>query len=265
MSGSDGPVAPARDVYSGGSWSEIMASKCLIPEAQFFIASAGYGLIELETPISSYQATFQRGSADSVYRNWGTQKEANREWWEALNGAEWHTKFIESKGLIIVQLSSVYLDALLPGFQKLSKAIGEKLVFISPGYKYKGSPLVENFLPIDTRFEHILKCTRSQLGASTLRWLLAKYDVHEGWNINAIKKELAEIADSLPDLVKHNRITLKDEEVIEFIERHHQAIETPAATPLLKILRDSNFACEQSRFSNLFKKWKSAKQANDYV
>ncbi len=261
----ESPVIPAREVYCGGSWSEILNSLEHVPSARFSIVSAGYGLIDLDTPICSYQATFQSGSPDSVGRDFKTQVEANRNWWETINGVDWYLRFAEIKGIVLVQLSKVYINALMPGLLKLTSIVGDKLLIISPGYPYQSSPIANCFLPIDARFEHILKCTRSQLGASTLKWILSEYPPNQGWDVAAIKEGVRKVTEPLPDIVKHNRIPLSDKEVIDFIDEHQHRLTNPSASPLLRILRDSNYACEQSRFSKLFRKWKSANQVGEYV
>ena len=114
--------------------------------------------------------------------------------------------------------------------------------------------------PIDTRFEHISKCARAQLGASALKWVLSEFPISNGWDIEVLKKNIQKINNSWPNLQKYNRTSLSDQEVLNFIEKQHKELVSLSASPLLKMLRDSNFACEQSRFANLFRAWVSAQK-----
>jgi hypothetical protein len=254
-------VRPAMEVYCGTAWSNIIKTKQVLPSVKFRIVSAGYGLINDNTPISNYQATFQSRTINSVGRSWSPQSHANQLWWHALVGKDWYQLLAKEEGLILLQLSSIYLKALEPGLVKLAKKIGDRLIILSPGYKTNIDILAKKILPIDSRFEHIVKTTRSNLGSAALKWLIDEFPTNNGWDIQLLHKDLNKIFKSLPPIQVHSRKIMQDEEVLNFIEINAKQLKQAYASPLLKKLRESNFACEQKRFAKLFEYWKSNNKA----
>ena len=57
-----------------------------------------------------------------------------------------------------------------------------------------------------------------------------------------------------PELVKYERTTMSDEEVMEYIAGELSSHPKLKASPLLRNLRDSGRACEQKRFGRLYKR-----------
>ncbi len=263
LSSKETGVKPADEVYCGSSWSNILKTRQLLPKTEFRIVSAGYGLIHDYTPISNYQATFQARTPDSVGCHWEPQSHANRQWWTSLAGDEWFNSLTNDDGIVLLQLSSVYLKALEPGLVKLAQQIGHRLMILSPGYKTENQALLNCLLPIDTRFEHIIKTTRSDMGSAALKWLISEFPPYSGWDVKKLHFELSGIFTSLPKIETHNRTLLSDKEILDFINIHVKHLKQPAASPLLRKLRDSNYACEQKRFSNIFKQWRSINDARN--
>ena len=55
-----------------------------------------------------------------------------------------------------------------------------------------------------------------------------------------------------PELVKYERKTMSDDEVMEYIAGEISRNPKLKASPLLRKLRDSGRACEQKRFGRLY-------------
>ena len=73
----------AGDLYAGGYWSVVRDLPILAERAgfrpEFFVASAGYGLVPANRPVLGYSATFTAGHPDSVlYRSVTTVSRCRR-------------------------------------------------------------------------------------------------------------------------------------------------------------------------------------------
>ena len=58
---------------------------------------------------------------------------------------------------------------------------------------------------------------------------------------------------------------MSDNDILGFIERHHIEQGSTSPTALLRLLRNSNLACEQSRFSRLFQEWQASQRVIENV
>ena len=83
----------AGDLYAGEYWSVIRGLSTLAERAgfcpEFFVASAGYGLVPANRPVLGYSATFTAGHPDSVLRSGDdglSLSEARSQWWQHING-----------------------------------------------------------------------------------------------------------------------------------------------------------------------------------
>lgn len=243
---------PAHNLYCGTSWDRYLTAHSRMPHAKLWIASAGYGLISGDTKVSAYSATFSPGSEDTVGRPWHPHSLAIRRWWIELSGEIWWKKLSHKDGLTVVVLSHPYMDALLPGLNELAKALKNRLVIIAPGFAIKHNEVDRCILSIDSRFEHIRKSTRGDIGPNALEWLSRTYPPDKGWDIGSIQSDLIKLFKKLPPIRRYNRKLLTDKDVLSFISNRAPKHACPSASSLLRELRSSGYACEQKRFGSLF-------------
>lgn len=258
---------PAHRVYVGGSWTRAWRARLQVPQAACWIASAGYGLIRDIAPIAPYQATFQANTPDTVARDndSGNRSDAMRAWFEALS-PDWDADLGRHRGITLCQLSLSYVDAMLPGLQRLARRLGERLVILCPGAASDpGHPLRAHLLPIDARIEAELQTTRSDLGAAALEWLFRRHPPASGWDLTRLRRDLRAHAKRLPALRVIDRRRLDDEEVFAFLDEEAPKLSRPSASSLLRILRDSGRACEQKRFRDLFRRWRATHEPQESV
>ena len=78
---------PALDLYVGEHWA--VAKEEYNRKRMLWILSAGWGVINAETPICPYDATFTKGDENSIFRSSKDEDESvinqNREWWKTLH------------------------------------------------------------------------------------------------------------------------------------------------------------------------------------
>jgi hypothetical protein len=72
---------------------------------------------------------------------------------------------------------------------------------------------------------------------------------------SALSATLTDLLGCQPPMPRYDRAELDDAAVMRFIEGEIAGLNgsAPAATPLLRRLRDSGFACEQGRFASLYR------------
>jgi hypothetical protein len=69
----------------------------------------------------------------------------------------------------------------------------------------------------------------------------------------ALRKHYQKLLSTQPAIPKYERLQLSDAQVKAFIRRILRTNGDLSHSPMLRILRDSNMACEQKRFATLYR------------
>ncbi len=252
-------------MYQGAHWSVAkqihdFSSKENL-DVELWIASAGYGLIKADTLIESYDATFAKGSKESV------ADEGKTQCWDLLalrkrsHAANLTALAVENPNdLLAVALSSTYLKALETDLLNVASLLPrEQLFLISASATKKQSELSCFHLPADARLVNKLGGNLISLNARIALHLLEKETLHK-WNRNKIDKYFNESTKNQLPFKKFKREKLTDEQIVSFItEQISRATKQEnktgfSQTRLLRQLRDTGHACEQTRFRKIFEK-----------
>jgi hypothetical protein len=258
----------AEQLYSGDHWSVVRSLASVAHasglRAKIWISSAGYGLISPGAPIKPYSATFSEGHPDSVTRRVGnvTDTRADRVWWSAINrwkgpskrGPRTVGRIAEKwpRSPLLVVASPFYLNAMIEDLEDAFLTLKEKdsLIVISAGAKSLDG-LSENLLPCDARLQARVGGARHSLNVRIAKMFLLQA---RRWPL-----KLSILRERVEKLIEHqsvdtrlNRTPLTDDQVREYIAKGLAEKPTLKHTPLLRRIRDSGRACEQSRFSRLF-------------
>jgi hypothetical protein len=258
---------PADDLYSGDHWQIAQSLKtvadCQRVEVRLWVCSAGYGLIPSWAPVKPYSATFSTHHKDSVLRQLaplGT--DGLQEWWCKL--ANWQgptpgeprtlcdlAREAKRSPLIFVA-SDVYLRAVAIDLEKARSSLVDPrlLTIVSAG----GSPndaLRSNFLPCNARLQPLLGGALMSLNIRVVRRILSHV---KQWPLRCddLTAEFQELIDAQPEFEQPQRKPMTDENVLQFVRRHLAQNPLLCASPLLRQLRQSGWACEQKRFGKLF-------------
>lgn len=263
-------VLPASDLYCGEHWAVVksLASTPLSKthHVRIWVCSAGYGLVDLHSPLIPYSATFDPNHRDAVAPGIAGSPltEATQAWWRELGA--WSgptpgnprsiTQLVRKwpRSSVIVALSPPYLRALAADIEQ---AVGllrspHQLIIISAGSPHVG-PLRHNLLPCDARLQHHLRGSRHSLNARAARELL-RGSTDAIIQLPSAKVRFETLLSRQPSLVAYNRRPMTDEQVVTFIARSLRSNPNLTHTRLLRTLRDRNRACEQKRFASLFRK-----------
>jgi hypothetical protein len=223
------------------------------------VFSAGLGIFDIGTRIPSYAATFTQGSPDSVSEIDCSISafDANYVWFKMNskkyrdNNGHLNYKKIFDNAPTIFCLSSSYLQVLSNDLVRFDESTREKIMIV--GSKFNG---MEGYEHIDTpgKLRLTLGGTLSTVSVRTLSYMLSLVDTDT--DPGSLFKSMSDLASAIKckseELPKFNRITMQDSEVLNFISTELSINSTCSASTLLRKLRDSGFACEQSRFKKLF-------------
>jgi hypothetical protein len=254
---------PAFDVYAGDHWANVGVLldelKQRGSDPRLWICSAGYGLIRETTPIKPYQATFASGKPDSVLSSSTSATRAT--WWSHL--ADWSGPIPHmprrlcdipkqyGPAPMLVILSEEYLDAVVDDLESVlrDQYFRDHLVILSCGSGRARTRFHQNTLPCDASMQHVVGGTRTALNIRLARHILRQTRLSR-ISFQALKK----VADSIERRrVVYDRETVTDRQVERFILAEFRKEPEVSASRLLRRFRDRGFACEQSRFANIFR------------
>jgi hypothetical protein len=253
------------DLYSGDHWANVRALESSYFATEVWVCSAGYGLIHVDDRVAPYAATFSRSHPDSVAAHLPESERlsAAQNWWKAT-ASKWKTHFSDRprsltdlmaaypKRSFLVVASDNYMraiaDDLRDGVSHLAES--DQLSIVSAGVKSLDG-LDQNLVPCDARMQTTLGGARRSLNTR-----LAAKIIRESRKppcATSLKKRYQKLLSEQPPLEKYNRQQLSNDEVKAFIRKQLRVSPNSQHSPLLRLLRDADMACEQKRFANLYK------------
>jgi hypothetical protein len=259
---------PALQLYCGEYWSVARSLPAAARDAgiaaRIWICSAGYGLISPQSEICPYSATFAPCERDSVTRGFDSESKriTAQQWWKTL--ARWSgptgTELRNITAIarryprvpLLVVASSDYLHAIE---QDLIGAAGllansSLLLIASAGMRTFGK-LTDHLLPCDARLQSCLGGTRGSLNIRIAKRLL-QYMGRGPISLEQQKSQLRRLLNKQRPIEQYRRRVLTDEHIREFICLELKRNSGASRSLLLRKLRDSGRACEQSRFAGLY-------------
>ena len=249
------PTLRAADLYQGEHWA-VTLDLIADSRVKVWVASAGYGLVDVQTLVAPYAATFSSRQADSV--TLATSPTAvdseRREWWRTLRerssrGSGRSMAALGADGPILVAASRSYLAAMSDELVEAEAQSFGRLVLTTTG-------------AVPGELRHLRTAAtgalRGVLGGSmqavSVR-LAAKIvqDIAESELTYETASNLTErlMAGASP-LERHSRSPLTDGQVSAYIANALNTANPPSCTALLRIMRDAGLACEQARFRHLY-------------
>ena len=263
------PIRPACDLYSGEYWSIARSLPDVAREfgitARMWICSAGYGLISFESQICSYSATFSPYDVDSVTRGIEADLRATAAqcWWRAIgdwrgpagNGVRSISGIAKHypKVPLLVVASPDYLQALEEDVHDAEGALADSdLLLIASAGMRKFGRLTKYLLPCDARLQSCLGGTRASLNIRIAKRVLG-YMKEGAIGLERQKLQLRRLLSKQSPIAEYARRPLTDDQVKGFIHAELKRRPGGSRTALLRRLRDSGRACEQSRFGKLYR------------
>jgi hypothetical protein len=265
----------AIDLYAGDHWTVVRSLETVASgrglDARVWIASAGYGLIPLRGVVRAYSATFATGHPDSVAArgNGGDPTVLAQQWWAALS--LWRRRGTamprslralaaqEPNGALLVAASPAYLLAASADLEAAAGVLqsSDRLAVFSAATASLGA--LQRFLvPSSARLQTLLGGARQSLNARLLKRALEEASHSSRVTAPALRAWAKELATMQPPAPKYNHTPMSDDEVRSYVTRKLEENPSTKHTALLRQLRDSGRACEQSRFRRLFEEVRGA-------
>jgi hypothetical protein len=265
-----GPLISAGELYSGDHW-QISAS---LPaagakqgfDASLWVISAGYGLINTRTRIHPYSAAFSPGHVDSVVPTHcpGGIIQGFQQWWTGMTAwtgpAPQQPRSIadlvrsDPKATFLVVASELYLKAawhdLIEAGAEIQKSRTGLMLILSAGTKSFG-PLADFALPVDARLQARLGGARRSLNVRMARLVLSW--MTPGVGAARIRERCRRLLTSVQVAPAEQRPRCTDDEIRRFIEGEVAGTDASASALLRRFRDEDGKACEQKRFSRLYR------------
>jgi hypothetical protein len=254
----------AETTYIGEHWS---IARAIPTEAsahgwavRLWICSAGYGLIQPDTLIKPYQATFSPGSPDSV-QILPAPRTSRQQWWTGVctyvlpreSSSPRSLKQLASafpRTPLVVALSADYLAAIETELQEVlaeQSFFRHHLSIISSGTRDRRHVWGKNLLPCDRRLSASLGGTLTSLNARVARHL---FQFDSDANVARLAEHVQAIAPGTRTVA--TRTPQSDEDVERFIRGELKKTPNASRSKLLDRFRASGKACEQRRFGTVY-------------
>lgn len=254
-------VGPATDLYAGEHWQVVRSVAAQSSSVRVWVASAGYGLVRLDTPLSAYSATFASGQPDSVCVAGGAAATAALpEWWAAVaealaphDGPRTLAAVARTypDDFMLVALSTAYLAAVAPDLRDAALALtSERLAILSAGGRVPDT-IAPFLLPARGELVGQVGGTMNALNARLARRLIQELGP-EPFTYSRCQATVEGWSRQLAHHLRPARRRLSDREVSEFIRRQLELAGPASPAALLRRLRASGRACSQARFAALF-------------
>jgi hypothetical protein len=250
------PQVPAVELYAGEHWSvarEFPTMHLPGEEIRLWACSAGYGLIPAEAPLMPHHATLTPGQADSVPGPFDS-------WWSLLS--QWpgpipgHPRSI--RALVAADPAAVFMFVLSKNYLRACGADlaaacervtdPDRLFIVSAGGRPDGD-LAAFAVPADARLQAHFGGTRRALNARIGGHLLERGVRSKDEAIGYLARLLA----AQSPIPRYNRKRQSDREILDAIADRLARTPTTSANRMLRELRDAGLACEQHRFSRLYR------------
>lgn len=254
-----------RDLYSGDHWATVKSFESKYFGLDVWVCSAGFGLVRLDDHVVPYAATFSLAHPDSVAAHLPNESRiyAASTWWKATS-VRWKKHFSDRPRSIaslieenpnrsmLVVASENYMRAIVDDLRAGLSYFNDpsQLSIVSAGAKSIDG-LDDNLVPCDARLQTVVGGARRSLNTRLAAKILKDSRVPP--TVTALRKHYQKLLNAQPAIPKYERLQLSDAQVRAFIRRTLRTNSDLSHSPMLRILRDSNMACEQKRFASLYR------------
>jgi len=258
------PVCAAGNLYVGRAFKEAAYASNTV-SADFWILSAGLGLVSAHSWVPAYSLTVSTGAEDSIEPKISDSPWLPQNWWQALNSYGISQSKISSlirnypNHTFLISLSESYARLIQGDLTEISNSDLSRIRIFGLGLEQVLAPKFHHLImPYDRRLDgpdSPIKGTLSDFSQRALRHYanLVVSGASDGSDIGKDRETvLAELASwRQPQIPKRNKKT--DEEIRNLIDDHWDVVRGRSGR-MLRLLRDGlGIACEQGRFQRLFR------------
>jgi len=242
----------AKELYLGRAFREAERAAETV-NAEFFVLSAGLGLVPADMNVPSYNLTLAQASPDSILAKTGSDASV---WWQELKLASvFHKDLPPTSGLILFALSEPYLEMIGNELSGWSKDRRTRLrLFIKQNPSDRFPKLADQWMPYDDRIDALGGDHAGTQGDFAQR-AMRHFAEHFCELPESAAGHAARVKKCLAKLVPRERparVRVSDQEAISLIERDWDIVQGRSGRMLRRFRDDLNLGCEQSRFKRLF-------------
>lgn len=271
------PLVPVPELYSGDHWTVVRSIAALSADdlsVRVWTCSAGYGLVPWSASLRPYSATFAAKHTDAVVpssttgtsADWWTGLAAWNPAWAAANDSDGHVhgdsslpRSLDALGqrvgpndFLLIAVSAAYVKALRHDLARLARTIAnsDRWAIIAAGAGIsRESPAL---IPTSARLKTDVGGAMQSLNARLARRALVE---RGSWfpSRTALAARIVDWESAAPPTQRPVRSAMSDAEVQAFVRERRRQVAGVGHSVLLRELRDSGRACEQSRFAALFR------------
>lgn len=256
---------PASSLYAGDHWRVVLR----IPGAaggrldvRLWVVSAGYGLVSIDTPLKAYSATFISEHAESVApRRCGY---STADWWRNLSRwspdvyagprtlDELAASLTRRRDVLLLALSQPYALALREDIASAERRAVGRVALVSVGLAAAANlSAPASLLPVEARLKQTVGGAMQGVNGRIAEMIVRE---HAKWfpSVDRLRALIGQWVADAPALPTYGRAVQSDDAVRQFIRDQANAGKVRSRTGMLRALRDSGRACEQSRFGRLY-------------
>ncbi|MGE0131490.1 MAG: hypothetical protein AB7U82_25690 [Blastocatellales bacterium] len=265
-----GTTTAAERLYAGEHWVVTKELPTLAQEVGFkpslWIMSAGYGLVPASACIHPYSATFASDELDSVTATAIPEQPRDpmlQTWWGSLcqfaGGGKDEPHSLTDllmnsrRSYFLLVASPYYLSAVEKDLQSalLALASPERLMIVTSPSKLTNGLLRHHSVCSSARLQSRLGGSCVSLHARVASLILKKVNSW-GFDAKTVGKRIEALIAKSPQRENFQRQQITDRQVRQFVKVNLKSTPQLSCSMLLRRLRDSGFACEQSRFKELY-------------
>lgn len=260
-------AAAASHLYCGRAFRQAEAAAAHLT-AEFWVVSAGLGVVSADTIVPSYSLTVVPGTPDSIVgRIAGGATPA--EWWQALCayslfGASLSCRIKSTRGPLLIALSGPYLAMIGQDLLALPEKTRSRLrIFTLASRASLPQDLSKYVMPYDARFDGAGSPMPGTRGDFAQRALAHFVESVLSDNPKGMFEEHADAVGQMMSKLRPpkaiSRTKASDDEILALIHRHWSKLNGQSSRMLRYLRDDLQVACEQSRFRDLFRAARDAR------
>ncbi|RWO54269.1 hypothetical protein [Mesorhizobium sp.] len=250
------PAVSAGALYAGRGFG-LAAQAAKIAEAKLYILSAGLGLVAAGRQVPLYGLTVSSGHVESVPARVSGDFDVAAWFFSLLSGPHsdrWIDVFGRGSGRVLMALTRPYAEMVGKSLSELEpQALARLRIFGASLASALPTTLRSSLAPYDSRLDTILPGTRADFSQRAMlhfvQLMATKRDACDrDADYAAVEAAIGGVA--APDRPRRPR--RNDAEIVQLILAHLQT--QSGIARILRALRDEEgVACEQSRFSRLYR------------
>ena len=246
----------SRDLYNGNGFKKLSKE---IKLENFYIISAGLGLVYSNHKIPSYECTVSKGNPGSVV-DYCDEYFDFKDWWKFLLFTKYSSgsifKNTKHADIILISVTADYLKMIAEDLMNVKKQFyiftGSKDLAIELGFE-------NNLMPYNEVFdgpEGSLRGTNRDFAQRSHADFLRRLELYNNFD-KAFCSVEHDMKNWIPP-IKHNNTKKTDEEISNFIQMYKSEFRNEKE--LLRYFRyELKIACEEKRFKKLYKLFKESK------